>query len=212
MQEQIRDKGIIIKAEPIGEYDRRVVILTENRGKISAFARGARRPNSKFVASTNPFVFGNISLFAGRNSYTLTDMEAVEYFDSLRLDFDKSMYGMYFLELADYYTRENNDDRDMLKLLFVSLKALSRGLIDNRLIRAIFELRTVAVNGEFPGLELRSMSETAEYTIKFIISADFAKLYSFTLKDEVMNEVINYSALVVDKMIHHSFNSLLLLE
>lgn len=212
MQEQIRDKGIIIKAEPIGEYDRRVVILTENRGKISAFARGARRPNSKFVASTNPFVFGNISLFAGRNSYTLTDMEAVEYFDSLRLDFDKSMYGMYFLELADYYTRENNDDRDMLKLLFVSLKALSRGLIDNRLIRAIFELRAVAVNGEFPGLELRSMSETAEYTIKFIISADFAKLYSFTLKGEVMNEVINYSALVVDKMIHHSFNSLLLLE
>ena len=212
MQEQIRDKGIIIKAEPIGEYDRRVVILTENRGKISAFARGARRPNSKFVASTNPFVFGNISLFAGRNSYTLTDMEAVEYFDSLSLDFDKSMYGMYFLELADYYTRENNDDRDMLKLLFVSLKALSRGLIDNRLIRAIFELRAVAVNGEFPGLELRSMSETAEYTIKFIISADFAKLYSFTLKDEVMNELINYSALVVDKMIHHSFNSLLLLE
>ena len=212
MQEQIRDKGIIIKAEPIGEYDRRVVILTENRGKISAFARGARRPNSKFVASTNPFVFGNISLFAGRNSYTLTDMEAVEYFDSLRLDFDKSMYGMYFLELADYYTRENNDDRDMLKLLFVSLKALSRGLVDNRLIRAIFALRAVAVNGEFPGLELRSMSETAEYTIKFIISADFAKLYSFTLKDEVMNEVINYSALVVDKMIHHSFNSLLLLE
>ena len=212
MQEQIRDKGIIIKAEPIGEYDRRVVILTENRGKISAFARGARRPNSKFVASTNPFVFGNISLFAGRNSYTLTDMEAVEYFDSLRLDFDKSMYGMYFLELADYYTRENNDDRDMLKLLFVSLKALSRGLMDSRVIRAIFELRAVAVNGEFPGLELRSMSETAEYTIKFIISADFAKLYSFTLKDEVMNEVINYSALVVDKMIHHSFNSLLLLE
>lgn len=212
MQEQIRDKGIIIKTEPIGEYDRRVVILTENRGKISAFARGARRPNSKFVASTNPFVFGNISLFAGRNSYTLTDMEAVEYFDSLRLDFDKSMYGMYFLELVDYYTRENNDDRDMLKLLFVSLKALSRGLIDNRLIRAIFELRAVAVNGEFPGLELRSMSETAEYTIKFIISADFAKLYSFTLKDEVMNEVINYSTLVVDKMIHHSFNSLLLLE
>ena len=212
MQEQIRDKGIIIKAEPIGEYDRRVVILTENRGKISAFARGARRPNSKFVASTNPFVFGNISLFAGRNSYTLTDMEAVEYFDSLRLDFDKSMYGMYFLELADYYTRENNDDRDMLKLLFVSLKALSRGLIDNRLIRAIFELRAVAVNGEFPGLELRSMSETAEYTIKFIISADFAKLYSFTLNDEVMNEVLNYSALVVDKMIHRSFNSLLLLE
>ena len=212
MQEQIKEKGIIIKAEPIGEYDRRVVILTENRGKISAFARGARRPNSKFVATTNPFVFGNISLFVGRNSYTLTDMEAVEYFDSLRLDLDKSMYGMYFLELADYYTRENNDDKDMLKLLFVSLKALSRGLIDNRLIRAIYELRAVTVNGEFPGLDLKNLSETAKYSVNYIISADFSRLYSFTLKEEVMEEVIDYSKLVVDKMIHHTFNSLLLIE
>ncbi|MDE6909235.1 MAG: recombination protein O N-terminal domain-containing protein, partial [Lachnospiraceae bacterium] len=33
--------GMIIKAEPLGEYDRRVEILTKETGKKSAFAKGS---------------------------------------------------------------------------------------------------------------------------------------------------------------------------
>ena len=94
--------GMVIKQEPSGEFDRRVVILTKEKGKISVFAKGARRQNSILAAATNPFAFGRFTLFVGRSAYSMREAFIDNYFESMRSDVKMAFYGMYFLEIADY--------------------------------------------------------------------------------------------------------------
>lgn len=150
MQEKIT--GMVLAGAPVGEYDKRLVILTKEHGKISAFARGARRPKSSLVAACEPFTFGTFEVYRGHDSYTISSVEVTNYFAELRQDLEKIYMGMYFCEVADYFTRENLDARSMLKLLYQSLRALMVPSLTARLVRRIFELKVIAINGEAPRL------------------------------------------------------------
>lgn len=205
MREQISVTGMVLKTEPVGEYDRRVVLLTRERGKIAAFARGARRQGSRLLASTNPFCFGEFMLYEGRTAYGIAESNISNYFEGFREDFESACYGMYFLEVMDYFTRENNDEKEMLKLLYQSLRALLHPGLNNALVRYIFEIRAVAVNGEFPGLPVRKEPYllSTVYAVDYIVGSGIEKLYTFTVTEQVLSELgeiaENYRKRFVDK-------------
>ena len=59
-------------------------------------------------------------------------------------------YGCYFLELADYYTKENLEATETLKLLYQTRRALLNNKLPNALIKCVFELKLLTINGEYP--------------------------------------------------------------
>ncbi len=213
MQEFICVTGMILKQTPIGEYDRRICLLTKEKGKISAFARGARRPGNRLAAATNPFSFGTFKLYAGRDSYTLSEADIQNYFSELMTDYIGAYYGMYFAEVADYYTRENNDEREMLKLLYQSMRALCAPALPNQLIKCIFELKSIVVNGEYPGApQDRSLEESTLYALHYISTSSIEKLYTFTVNDNVLRELTQVAEEYRKRFTDREFKSLEILK
>ena len=190
MQEFVKLTGIVLKTVPIGEYDRRVVILTKERGKISAFAKGARKPNSRLVAAASPFVFGEFKIYEGRTSYNIAEADIRNYFEGLREDFSAACYGMYFLEATDYYTRENNEEIEMLKLLYQSLRALLAKGLDRKLVR----------------------KESTVYAMNYIEKSPIEKLYTFSVTGEILEELEKIAGIYRKKYMDREMKSLSILE
>lgn len=200
--------GMVLKAEPMGEYDRRVVLLTKDRGKIAAFARGARRQGNRLSASTDLFAFGEFKLYPGKNSYTITDAVISNYFEGFRDRFNEAMYGMYFLEVMDYQTRENNDEREMLKLLYQSLRAVLHDAYDNRLVRVIFEIKTMTLMGEFDRmLDENKYRPGTLYAVDYIVRQRVEELFKFSVEEEILKELVMISREEKKLRWNHEFKS-----
>lgn len=237
--------GMVLSAQPVGEYDKRLVILTREKGKIAAFAKGVRRPGNSQMAGSRPFSFGEFDLFEGRSSYTVAGMRIQNYFDELAADLEGAMYGCYFLEFAGYYARENVDGSEMIKLLYQSFRALLKVAIPNELVRRIFELKLMTINGEYPNV-FSCMScnsenenfhyfdfekngficdkciskhsfampimEATSYTLQYIITSTIERLYTFTIKEEVLKELEAIMDRELERFIDKKMNSLEILK
>lgn len=212
MRETVNLTGMILKATPVGEYDRRLVILTRERGKITAFARGAKRPGNQLMAVSRPFVFGQFHLFEGRESYSLQSAEISNYFTEIAQDVEAACYGSYFLEFADYYGRENVDGSEMLLLIYQSLRALLKPALPNSLVRVIFELRMMVINGEYTEHAPRTVSDSAEYAWEYIVATPIESLYTFVLKEEVFRELKLCVEMNKKRFVDRQFHSLEILE
>ena len=153
MTGQVHLTGMVLVSMPVGDYDRRLTILTKERGKISAFAKGSRKPTSPLLGCSQPFSFGEFVLYEGKSSYNVVSAEISNYFAELREDVESIYYAMYFCEFSCFMTKENLEAGEPLKLLYMTLRALSKPALHKKLVRRIFELRFMAVNGEMPQVE-----------------------------------------------------------
>ncbi len=213
MQDFITVQGMVLQASPVGEYDKRVVLLSRERGKITVFARGSRRMNSRLMAAVSPLAFGSFQLFEGRTAYNLMHADISNYFEGLREDIEKTCYATYFLEVADYYSRENLESSDLLGLLYMSMRALENDHLDNRLVRAVFEMRSMVVDGEFPGIPTdRSYSDSCRYSVDFIQNTPIEKLYTFAVSEEVLKELEQISQRYCHMLWDRKFKSLEILK
>ena len=148
MMEDIIVTGIVLYTVPLGEYDKRLVILTKERGKITVFANNARRANSNFRAASQSYVMGRFTIAPSGDAYRLISVNVTEYFAELPYDMEKMCYASYFTEFMSYYTREGDSCVANLNLLYFTLKALVEDKMSNQLIKDVYEIRLMDIEGQ----------------------------------------------------------------
>jgi len=209
MKDFITCTGMVLRSRPAGENDRLITLLAGTEGKLNVFVRGARKPSSRFAASSETFAFGEFKLSHGTSAYYLNDADISNYFEEFRTDIELAAYASYFAEIADYYCVEGDDATAMLGLLYASLLALQNPNFSYRLVRCIFVLRAIVLNGEFPGLpQGRNFNEAVIAAIERIENADLRHLYTFKLTEPAEEELFKLTTEYEKRFMDRRFKSL----
>lgn len=146
----IKVQGIVLKGINLGESDKIITVYTDALGKIDIVAHGARKPKSKFMASTQPFCYSEYLIFKGKNLYTLSDSMIIDSFQTVLQDLEKLAYGSYFLELTDALNEKDNKNVSILALVLKTMYLLVHDDTDLKLLRFAFDFKAISLSGYMP--------------------------------------------------------------
>ena len=79
-------KAVVLKSRALGEADRLLTLFTDSQGRLSAVARGARRPKSRIGGSIDVLNFVQVSLSPGRTFDHVNECVVVDGFKNLKKD------------------------------------------------------------------------------------------------------------------------------
>ncbi len=144
--------GLIIKENNVGESDRVVQVLTRDKGLISAFVTGARKPKSKNAAATALLCYSHLTFTQTKDTYRITESETIDVFFELRSDIERLSLAQYICELCQVLVPFGVEGEDFLRLSLNSLHFIARGKIDLYSIKALTELRMMVIAGFMPDL------------------------------------------------------------
>lgn len=212
MRDEIELHGVVLSSASSRDFDKRLSVLTNEQGKITVWAPGAKKPGSQFMAGSRSFVFGTFALTSGKSGYNLRGVKVNNYFEDIAGDLVNACYGSYILEFADYISQENLEASETVNLIYLSLKAILNPNLDNELVRRVYELRIMYINGEYTEEPPMPASQACRFAWQYVLETPIMKLYTFTLKEEVLQEfAANVDALMHGVLPHH-FKSLEILK
>ena len=148
-----KTQGIVLKYTNLGEADKILTILTRNKGKIKAVAKGCRKPKSSLLASSELFAFSEFVLYKGTSWYHISQAETRETFYNLRNDLLRLSYAVFFVEMADAVSEENLSSERLFLLLAKALFYLAEGEIPLGIINEAYQLKLMDISGYRPSLK-----------------------------------------------------------
>jgi len=215
---QIKARGLVLREYEAGESDKRLLVFCKEHGRLMVYARGARKPVSKFMAAAQLFTYADFILAKGPGFYSLAQAQVIESFYPLREDYDRLMAAHLVAEACEKTLWDNIESDELLKLALKSLAILAKGVTPGQ-AASVFLLRFFDVHGLRPQTDscvlcnapatgakmvlcaeglvcdahkpatYQPLSYAAIAAMQHILTNDLAKAFQFTVADAVLVEL-----------------------
>ncbi|MBZ9636087.1 DNA repair protein RecO [Clostridium sp. FP1] len=143
----LKTRAIVIKTQEFKESDKLVWLFTEEFGKITAIAKGARKNKSKYVSSTLPCSYGEFILFKGKNLYTINEVTIIDSFQQLLRDLTTITYASYFNELIDIAMENEEVNSELFKDFVSAFYFIKNDVMDIEVLARAFETKLLKATG-----------------------------------------------------------------
>ena len=143
--------GLVLKETRYKESDRIITLLTPRLGIISASAQSSLRLKSKLFSACGLFCYSEFVLVPGRNMYTVREADVKNVFHGISSSIEGMSLAMYMAEMASALSPTGEEAEKELRLLLNCFYMISEKKTDLKVIKAVFELRTMSECGFLEG-------------------------------------------------------------
>lgn len=110
----------------------------------------SKKNKSKLLHLTQQFCYGEYIITKGKNLYTLSSGSLVESFQNIIQNYDKLIYGSYFLEFVEKVSEKENKNVYLLALLLKTLYVLDSEFVKFDLLKIVFDFKIISLIGYTP--------------------------------------------------------------
>ncbi len=145
-------RGIVLRTAPVGEKDKMLTVLSDELGKITILAKGARKVGSKFSSASMCFVYSHFTVGKLRDMYYLRECDIQSTFYSVTDNSLESFTVMSYIAQVCEDVSTSEPQGELLSLALNSLYLLKEKKKSEKFIKAVFEMRCASICGFAPDI------------------------------------------------------------
>lgn len=144
--------ALVIRQTDYGENDKLVTLLSAEHGRMTVCIKGGKSLKNRNAACAQLLCYSEFTIREHNGYYTVSESALIEQFFGLRSHLDRFALAQYAAEVVSEVAVENEEAEELLSLTLNTLYLLSETDRNADFIKAVFELRLLAVSGFCPDL------------------------------------------------------------
>lgn len=145
-------RALVLRRVAYGEADWIITLFSPEKGKITVFAKGARKSRKRFSGVLELFSIVSVVVVEGKGLPLLQEASLLHPFAGIRSDIEKTAFASYWMEILLLWTENEQQQLELYHLAEFSLAALDQGDFSPVLASICFQIRFMKYSGMGPSL------------------------------------------------------------